>query len=359
MSQSTKPDSPRPAAAYQRWLAELKRRKVFRVVTVYGAVSFVVLEAADVVFPAIPLPDWGIILVFWMLVLGFPLAVVLAWAFEMTPDGVRRTESATPGEIEAIVGAPARTRWPPGLLALGGLVLMAAAFYGGRRSASAPGDAAAEPPSSESGLAYVDPEEDPRPAIAVLPFADMSPEGDQEYFSDGISEEILTMLSRIRDLRVAARSSAFTYRGGGVDLREVGEELGVPYLLAGSVRKDGDELRISAELVSAQDGLRIWAETYDRRLQNVFAIQREIAQAITEALRVPLGLSREALVVPTADVEAHDLYLSARAAMRQRGAGVAEAIRLFEASVARDSAWGPRGRDWRKPMPSRRCTRRS
>jgi TolB-like protein/tRNA A-37 threonylcarbamoyl transferase component Bud32 len=192
-----------------------------------------------------------------------------------------------------------------------------------------------------AGLTYVDLAEDPRPAIAVLPFDDMSPEGDQEYFSDGISGEILTVLAKIRGLRVAARSSAFTYKGRDSDLRQVGEELGVPYLLDGSVRKDGDELRISAELVSASDGFVLWSQTYERRLENVFAIQTEIAEAIADSLRVPLGLSREQLVSPTRDMNAHDLYLSGQAAMRRRGPGVGEAVRLFQAAVARDSMWAP------------------
>ena len=185
------------------------------------------------------------------------------------------------------------------------------------------------------------PTDDPRPAIAVLSFADMSPAHDQEYFSDGISEEILSALSRIRNLRVAARSTAFTYKGRDLDLRQVGKALGVQYLLAGSVRKDGDQLRISAELVNATDGFRVWAQTYERRLQGVFAIQSEIAAAISEALRVPLGLSREELVSATLDMTAHDLYLSGRAALQRRGRGVAEALRLFEASVEHDSSWAP------------------
>ena len=339
---SNRPSAPRPTAGYRRWFAEMKRRRVFRVIAVYGTVSFVVLEAASVVFPAIPLPDWSISLVLWLVILGFPFAVVLAWAFELTPDGVKLTAAAAPEEIESIVSAPALTRWPPGLLALGGLVLLAVAFYGGRRSAPGAIEGVPGPPTlAASSLAYVDLADDPRPAIAVLPFADMSPAGDQEYFSDGISEEILTVLSKIRDLRVAARSSAFAYKGRALDPRQVGEELGVPYLLGGSVRKDADQLRISAELVSVSDGSRLWAETYDRRLENVFAIQTEIAEAITEALRIPLGLSGDALVSPTLDMEAHDLYLSARAEMRRRGTGVEAAVALFEASVASDSMWAP------------------
>ena len=189
MTESTnRPSSTRPTAGYQRWFAEMKRRRVFRVIAVYGAVAFVVLEAASVVFPAIPLPDWSISLVLWLVILGFPFAVVLAWAFELTPDGVKLTAAAAPSEIESIVSAPALTRWPPGLLALGGLILLAVAFYGGRRSAP---DTDEEALGSSVGtlaasdLTYVDLADDPRPAIAVLPFTDMSPAGDQEYFSEG------------------------------------------------------------------------------------------------------------------------------------------------------------------------------
>ncbi len=329
-------------APHQRWFAELKRRKVFRVIAGYGAAAFVVLEAADVIFPAIPLPDWTISLVLYLLLGGFPIAIAVAWVFEVTPEGVRRTVAAAPGEIDSIVGAPVRTRWPAGVLALGGMALLAAAFFGGRRSTAGPSD---EATSSEAAagpaIAYLDLADDPRPAIAVLPFEDMSPDGDQEYFSDGISEEVRTVLSRVRDIRVAARQSAFAYRDRNLDVRQVAAELGVPYLLDGTVRKDGAQLRITAELISASDGFPVWSDTYDRQLENVFVIQTEIAEAIAEALRVSLGLSRDELVFPTLDMGAHDLYLTGRAAMSRRGAGVAEAIRLFEAAVARDSMWSP------------------
>ncbi len=199
---SNRPSAPHTSAPYQRWLAEMKRRRVFRVIAVYGAVSFVVLEAASVVFPAIPLPDWSISLVLWMVILGFPFAVVLAWAFELTPDGVKRTEAAGPAEIESIVAAPALTRWPPGLLALGGLVLLAVAFYGGKRSAPGPADGAREPSIGTAAgpdLAYVDLADDPRPAIAVLPFADMKL---IEWFEDGAVElyDLASDLSERHDL---------------------------------------------------------------------------------------------------------------------------------------------------------------
>jgi TolB-like protein len=322
----------------------MKRRKVFRVIAAYGAVAFVILEAASIVFPAIPLPPWTMSLVVWMAILGLPIAVVLAWAFEMTPEGVRRTEDAAQDEIGAIVSAPARARWPSGLLALGGIVLLGIGFYGGRRSSMRSSREVQPPPAEQAGQpgpASTALDADNRPAIAVLPFADMSPEQDQEYFSDGISEEIVQALSKVRDLRVAARSSAFTYKGRDMDPRQIGQELGVPYLLDGSVRKDGDQIRISAELVNASDGFSLWSETYDRRLQNIFEIQREIAEAIADELRVPLGLSREALVTPTLNMDAYDLYLAGRAAMRRRGPGVGQAISLFESAIALDSMWAP------------------
>ncbi len=228
-----------------------------------------------------------------------------------------------------------------------GLSLIAAAVLAwvtfGRSTPSRVADTS--PPASGTSVAarasYVKPSEDPRPAIAVLAFVDMSPQHDQDYFSDGISEEILTALSKIRDLRVAARSTAFGFKGRDLDLKKVGEQLGVRYLLSGSVRKEGDQVRISAELVNAADGFRVWTESYDRRLKNVFAIQAEIAASISEALRVPLGLTRQELVLPTLDMAAHDMYLNGRAALRRRGRGVDEAIRLFEMAIGRDTNWAP------------------
>lgn len=342
VSESTRRDGPSPPTnAFRAWLAELRRRRVFRVVAVYGLVSLVVMQTADLVFPAIPLPQWSISLVLWMIILGFPIAVVLAWALEVTPDGVRRTDAASP-EHAARAGADPSGMLPVGLLALVGVGSLATALYLGLRPTVPNGldDATVQealPTPAMDGRRG----DGSRPTIAVLPFVDMSEAGDQEYFSDGISEEILTMLSRIRELQVVARSSAFRFKGEGLDLRRVGEELGVPYLLAGSVRRSGDRLRISAELVNADDGLRLWTETYDRRFENVFEVQTDIAQSIAEALRIPLGLSGAQLGSPTFDTEAHDLYLSARAAMRARGRGVAEAIEMLEAAIERDSTWAP------------------
>jgi TolB-like protein/Tfp pilus assembly protein PilF len=333
---------------------------VFRVIALYGAVSFVILQVADIAFPGLGLPEWTVTLVLALTLLGFPIAVVLAWAFEMTPQGVKKTLDAAPEEITEIVSAPAARRWPSGLLALLGIcALVVGAWWVGRSTApgaeagsdasgapSADGPAAGNAQGARDAavlqLAYADLSEDSRPSIAVLPFADMSPGGDQEYFADGMTEELLNTLAKIRQLRVAGRTSSFAYKGRDKDLREIGRELGVRYVVEGSVRKQDDRLRITAQLVDAGDNFHLWSDSYDRTLDDVFVIQEEIAGAIAGELQVSLGLAEGgALVAPLADLAAYDKYLTARARMRERGAGVHEAVRLFQEVVARDSTWAP------------------
>jgi TolB-like protein len=325
--------------SYRHFFAELKRRHVFKVTGIYGIVSFGVIQAADIMLPRLGLPDWTVTFMVALVVLAFPVALLLAWAFDLTPEGLRRTDAPAPGEIESILSAPAAQRWPAGFMALLGVALLVASTWWIARRTAPESAAADDATPADVRLAA---EDDPRPSLAVLPFADMSPEGDQEYFSDGITEEILGTLSRIRELKVAARGSAFAFKGQNLDLRAVGDSLGVSYLIDGSVRKSGDQLRITAQLIEASDGTNLWTDTYDRTMSDVFAIQSEIAQAIADALRVPLGLADVSdLVTPTADLQAYDLYLAARGRMRERGQSLPEAIRLFEAAIARDSAWAP------------------
>jgi len=329
--------------SYQQLFAELKRRKVFKVAAVYGAVAFVLLQVADLLGQGLRLPDSFLPFITAVILLGFPLALILAWAFEVTPDGVQRTEAASTDEIEEIVALPMSKRWPAGLAALVGLgALLAGAWWVGTRTGPVSGDERADAGNAVR-FAYADLADDPRPSLAVLPFADMSPESDQEYFSDGITEEILNVLAKVPDLRVAARTSAFAFKDRQMDMRAVGDSLGVGYLIEGSVRKSGDQLRITAQLIDARTGSHVWSDSYDRTLDNVFQIQTEIAEAIAQQLRVPLGIeNRSELVTPTADLEAYDLYLAGRARMRERGGqGLREAIRLFGAAIARDSGWAP------------------
>jgi len=327
---------------YQQFFAELKRRRVFRVMAVYGVVAFIVLQVADLVFPILELPDWTLQLVLMLTLLGLPIAIVLAWALEATDAGIRRAVPATDEELGEIIRAPASERIPAGLMALVGVAaLVLGAYWVGTRTAADYGFPAGST-DTEARLAFADLADDPRPSIAVLPFADMSPEGDQEYFSDGMTEEILNVLAKIRELRVSARTSAFAFRDSDLTAEQLGDTLHVSYVVEGSVRKSGDRLRITAQLIDTEDGSHLWSDQYDRDMDDVFAIQTEIAEAIAEELRVPLGLNQEGqLVTPTDDLEAYDLYLTGRARMRERGESLAEAVRLFEAAIARDSSWAP------------------
>jgi len=325
---------------YQQFFAELKRRRVFRVMAVYGIIGFGIIEVAEAIFPRVALPDWAVTLVVWLTLLGFPIAVLLAWAFDSTPEGMKRTEEASSEEIAEILAQPASRRWMPGLLALAGAGLLFGGWWMGQPTAPETGDVVQANPIS--GLQLVDLSEDTRPSIAVLPFADMSPEGDQEYFSDGMTEEILNVLSKIGRMRVAARTSTFALKDRELTAVQWGDTLRVGYLVEGSVRKAGEQVRITAQLIDTADGSHVWSEIYDRELINVFEIQSEIAEAIAGALTVPLGLDGASdFVTPTADLEAYDLYLAGRAELRQRGSGVFEATRLFEAALVRDSAWAP------------------
>ncbi|MGD8496467.1 MAG: tetratricopeptide repeat protein, partial [Gemmatimonadales bacterium] len=327
---------------YQQLFAELKRRHVFKVAWLYGIVAFGVLQLADIALPRLGLPDWTVTFMLAVLLLAFPVALILAWAFEMTPEGVKRTEQASEDEIRAIVAAPASSRWPAGFLALVGVAALVASTWWLARRTAPEAPTAADRTGTTMQLALANAEADDRPSIAVLPFVDMSPQKDQAYFSDGITEEILNTLARIDEIKVAARTSAFAFKDTQMDLRTIGDSLGVDYLMEGSVRKAGDELRITAQLIDAADGTHRWSNSFDRTLDDVFAIQTEIAEAIAGALRVPLGLDDPSqLVNPTEDLEAYDLYLTARSRMRERGPGVADAIDLFEAAIARDSAWAP------------------
>ena len=282
---------------YQRFFAELKRRRVFRVMAVYGIVGFVLLQLVDLAVPALLLPEWTYRLVALFLLLGFPVAIVLAWALEMTPEGVRRTTEATPGELTEIITAPASKHWPAVVLALVGVTaLLAGAWYVGRQSAPAvDSDSAAEVSVA---------------SIAVLPFVNMSSDPEQEYFSDGISEELLNLLAKIPELQVAARTSSFSYKGKDVKVADVARELNVAHVLEGSVRKSGNEVRVTAQLIKADDGFHMWSETWNRSLDDIFAIQDEIAADVVEQLQVTLlGATPKAQPI---DPEAYTMYLQAR-----------------------------------------------
>ena len=329
------------ARSYQRLFAELKRRHVFRVAAVYGATAFVVVQVADLLQEALRLPEAFLTGTAVLALLGFPIAVVLAWAFENTTDGVVRTEAASTQVIEALVAQPASRRWPSGLLALIGIGALAiATWMTFVREAPAPSRAVE---SSEQAAARGN-SVATGPSVAVLPFEDMSSDGDQEYFADGMAEEILNVLAKIPDLQVASRTSSFSYRGTSKDVREIGRELGVSAVLEGSVRRDGDQVRITAQLIDADNGFHLWSDTFTRELTGVFAVQDEISHAIVDALEVSLVGETGATLVsePTKSPAAYDEFLRGRYEWNRRGKeGMNAALEHFQTAVEIDPDFAP------------------
>jgi len=298
-------------------LAELKRRRVFRVAGLYGVVSWVIAEAASVLFPALLLPEWSVTLVVAMLACGFPIALVLAWAYDIGPGGIERT---APQDADRPVGGAAAK------LAYGLMLLAAVAGLGWFLwSRSQP----------ESPANY--------DSIAVMPFANLSGDAGYEYFSDGMAEELLNLLAKVPGLQVAARTSSFALREANLGARELGERLGVEAILEGSVRRAGEHVRITAQLVDSRTGYHLWSETYDREMQDIFAVQDEISGEIVKALKgklAPVGPEGEAIAQhapPTDSVEAYQVYLQARHQWKRRGAEpVRRSIELFEQAIAQD-----------------------
>jgi TolB-like protein/lipoprotein NlpI len=308
---------------YQTFFAELKRRHVFKVAAVYGAVTFIVLQVIDLVAPALNLPEVVMTVAVVIAVAAFPVTMVLAWVFDVTPKGVQRTDPAASGELEAIVAQAPGQRWPIGMLAMAGIfALIIGVLWTLQRSGNFGSPAEGERAAS----------------IAVLPFVNMSGGEENEYFSDGITEEILNALAQVPGLKVAARTSAFQFKGQQLDLRDVGQQLNVATVLEGSVQRVGDEVRITAQLIDAETGYHIWSGKYDRELVDIFAVEDEIARAIADTLRAPLGLEPASQLVrrATGDAEAYELYLQGQAMLMERGPSLLRAITLYERALDRD-----------------------
>jgi len=274
------------------FLTELKRRRVFRVAVMYAVVVFVIWQAADFVLPAARLPNWAPTLVLILTILGFPIALVLAWAFDITPAGIERTE---PEDVER---APAEVDRP------------------------AP----------------------PRLSVAVLPFENLSADQENEYFSDGISEELLNTLARVPGLRVAARTSSFAFKEKSASIREIGESLNVAHVVEGSVRREGDRVRITAQLIDVADGYHLWSEGYNRELGDFLLVQQEIAESIGETLEAGLTRGWEK-VLPArrrVDPSAFDHYLRGRfCTHRLTREGIDRALEHFQEALLIDPDFAP------------------
>ncbi|HSG07076.1 MAG TPA: tetratricopeptide repeat protein [Longimicrobiales bacterium] len=285
--------------------SELKRRNVFKVAGAYLVVAWVVIQVADVVAPQLSLPEWAPRFVTLLVLLGFPLALVLAWIFDITPEGIR-AEATSGSKRVFVVGT-----------------VVAVAVLGWYVPRLTQGSRAAEDARS----------------IAVLPFVNMSGDPEQEYFSDGISEEILNVLARSPELRVAARTSSFAFKGQNMDVPDIARALEVGMVLEGSVRQQGERVRITAQLIDAESGFHVWSETYDRELKDIFAVQDEIAGAIGAELKIRVGGDRPTGSdhAATVDPEAYDLYLRGLALWQTRSDNnLLDALDLLERATALD-----------------------
>ena len=279
------------------FIEELKRRNVAKVALVYIIAGWLTMQVVDVMFPALHLPEWLISAVAAFVLIGFPFAVIFAWAFEMTPDGLKREKDVDRSESITPRTGQKLNHVAMIILAIAVVFLLVDKFA-----------IQADTEATDTAVVATAPEE--KPSIAVLPFVNMSGDAENEYFSDGLSEELLNLLAKIPQLHVAGRTSSFKFKGTNEDLRIIGEALNVAHVLEGSVRKSGARLRITAQLIDTQNGYHLWSENYDRELTDIFAIQDEIAGHVVEELKVHLlGAEVTAATQGTTNVEAYNQFL--------------------------------------------------
>jgi TolB-like protein len=307
----------------EKFFTELKRRNVYKVAAAYAVVAWLLIQVATQVFPFFEIPNWTVRLVVLLIIIGFPIALVIAWAFELTPEGLKRTEVAD--------AAPApRSRshaWIYVVLIAG--ALSAGLFFLGRFTASTKQSVSAEVSSK---------------SIAVLPFDNLSRDPDNAYFASGIQDEIITSLAKIADLKVISRTSTQQYQSKPGNLSEIAKQLGVANILEGSVQKVADQVRVNVQLIRVASDSHLWADTYDRKLVDIFAVESEVAKAIADALQAKLtGGERQALAVkPTNNPEAYDAYLRGLALEARTSTSPSDAEKIvgfYERSVQLDPAF--------------------
>jgi TolB-like protein/tetratricopeptide (TPR) repeat protein len=315
-------------------MTELKRRNVFRVGVAYAIVAWLLIEVASVVLPTFGAPEWVMKVVTFLMILGFPLALILAWAFEMTPEGIKREAEIDRGQSVTHATGQKLDYAIFGLLVLVVVFLLVDNFM----------------PEAEPEQAVVAPEPPPAAekvvrerSIAVLAFENLSDDASNEYFSLGISEELLNVLTRVTSLRVASRTSSFSFMGTNTAIPEIAAQLNVNHILEGSVRKTGNRVRITAQLIDVESDSHLWSDTYDRELDDIFSIQKEIATNIVAAMTQYLISGRviaRSIAPPSADTDAYEIYLQGRYLLSLRGGkNLEEAARLFEQSVEIDSSF--------------------
>jgi adenylate cyclase len=324
---------------------ELKRRNVFRVGIAYAVVGWLLIEVASVILPTFKAPEWVMQVFVSLVVLGFPLALIFAWAFELTPDGVKRES-----EVDRTASIRPKTGKKLDRVIIG-VLIVALAYMGFDKLVLDPSrdaelvEATRQAVAEEGADQSIEPAvtEDIAPSIAVLPLVNMSDDPSNEYFSDGISEELLNLLAKIPELRVTSRSSAFTFKNQNLEIPEIAKRLNVAHILDGSVRKSGNQVRITVQLIEAQSDTHLWSDTYDRTLDDIFAIQDEIAATVVTQLKIKL--LGAAPTVQKTDTTAYELVLQARHLANQVSADVLGAIidlyrRALEIDPEYSTAWG-------------------
>jgi TolB-like protein/Tfp pilus assembly protein PilF len=302
----------------KNFFAELKRRHVYKVAIAYAVVAWLLMQVASQIFPFFEIPNWAVRLVVLLLIIGFPVALILAWAFELTPEGIKRAGVA---DAEAVKRTGNRA-WVY-VVVIGGLISLGL-FFLGRYTAR---------------TSKVESSELPAKSIAVLPFENLSEEKGNAYFAEGIQDEILARLAKIGDLKVISRTSTQKYKSAPDNLREIAKQLGVANILEGSVQRATDQVRVNVQLINAPTDTHLWGDIYDRKLTDIFAVESDIAKTIAETLRARLtGAEQNAIAVrPTESSEAHELYLKGRSLWGKRGGdNIRQAIAFYEQAIARD-----------------------
>jgi len=313
---------------------ELKRRNVFRVGIAYLVGAWLLLQIADVVLNNIEAPGWVFKAIMLLVGIGLPISLFFAWAFELTPDGVKRESEVDRSQsIRTQTGQKLNV----GIIVI--LVIALSYFVWESRfdddvATPAPVEstvAVTEEPTAEETVTELQ-------SVAILTFVNMSSDPEQEYFSDGITEEIINAVVKIPGLSVPARTSVFGFKGQQGDVRKIGQELGVAHVLEGSIRSQGNQVRITAQLIKVDDGFHLWSETYDRQLENIFAVQEEIATAIATVLTGELGLNVATVPNQTRNMEAYDIYLQGRALLRNSDR---KAVAVLENATESDPGFAP------------------
>src|ERR1051326_3080290 len=319
----------------RNFFLELKRRNVYKVAVAYAVVGWLLIQIATQVFPFLEIPNWVVRLVIALVAIGFPIALIIAWAFELTPEGIKRTDDPA---IPA-AGVSKNCTWI--YVAAVGAAFSIGLFFMGRYTATPRQDASADRTGAATTM--------PAKSIAVLPFENLSRDPDNAFFTDGVQDEILSHLAKVADLKVISRTSVLQYkRRAARNLRAIGKQLGVAHLLEGSVQRTSSRVLIIAQLIDVRTDAHLWAQTYDRDLADVFAIQTDIARAIADQLKAKLSPNEQSAIErrPTADVVAFDLYSRAKSLLLTTGVNsntiaknFPEAIELLTQAVTRDRSF--------------------